>query len=250
MTENKYNNGKIYRIVSNVTGENYYGSTTEPTLARRLAKHKGNYRDYLKGKGTYITSFKILETEDYEIVLVENVNCKSKSELHQRERFYIENNNCVNKFIPCRSNKEYKDDNKDKIKEYREQNKQRIHTYHKEYHLKNKDKINAYKKEYRQQHQEKYEKYYQNNKDKIKQYYGDNKEAIQAYKNEKHDCECGGKFTTAGRARHCKTHLHIDYIKQQENNKFRICKNDFDFLFEIDSIALLPKAYTNIIIFS
>ena len=32
MTENnKLANAKIYRIVSNVTGENYYGSTCEPT---------------------------------------------------------------------------------------------------------------------------------------------------------------------------------------------------------------------------
>ena len=93
---NKYNKAKIYRIVSNITGENYYGSTCEPTLARRLAKHRDSYNHHVKGKGHYVTSFKILETNDYEIVLVENVNCNNKEELHQIERhnivyeFYLE----------------------------------------------------------------------------------------------------------------------------------------------------------------
>ena len=33
-----YSKGKIYKIVCNVTGLVYVGSTCEPTLARRLAK--------------------------------------------------------------------------------------------------------------------------------------------------------------------------------------------------------------------
>lgn len=132
MTENnKLANAKIYRIVSNVTGENYYGSTCEPTLARRLAKHRGHYKEYLRGTMNYITSFKILETGNYEIVLVEKLeNCKSKDEMHQRERYYIENNECVNKVIVGRTHKEYKKlyyvNNKDKIQDYLIKNKEKI----------------------------------------------------------------------------------------------------------------------------
>ena len=39
-----YSKGKIYKIVCNNTGLIYIGSTCEPTLARRLAKHVGNYK--------------------------------------------------------------------------------------------------------------------------------------------------------------------------------------------------------------
>jgi len=100
-----YQNGKIYKIVGN--NLTYYGSTCEPTLAKRLTKHKCALNEYKKGQRRFITSFKIIESGEYNIVLVEKHSCKSKDELHKRERFYIENNECVNKVIPGRTHKEY-----------------------------------------------------------------------------------------------------------------------------------------------
>ena len=35
MTENKYTNSKIYKIICNITGDTYYGSTYQ-TLPKRL----------------------------------------------------------------------------------------------------------------------------------------------------------------------------------------------------------------------
>lgn len=67
-----YQLGKIYKIVDNVTGKIYIGSTCKPTLARRLAKHISGYKYYLKSNNKYTTSFKILENDDYSIVLLEN----------------------------------------------------------------------------------------------------------------------------------------------------------------------------------
>ena len=64
---NKYQKGKIYQIISNVTGDVYYGSTCEPTLARRLAGHRACYNSYKKGKNNYVTSFKVIETGDYQL---------------------------------------------------------------------------------------------------------------------------------------------------------------------------------------
>ena len=46
-----YQDGKIYTIVCNITDECYIGSTTEPTLARRLAGHVNNYKVWKSGKG-------------------------------------------------------------------------------------------------------------------------------------------------------------------------------------------------------
>jgi len=56
------------------------------------------------------------------ITLVEKYRCETKDELHARERYYIENNKCVNKVIPTRTTKEYNDseNGKEAKKRYRQ----------------------------------------------------------------------------------------------------------------------------------
>ena len=93
-----YADGKIYRLVCNTTGLTYYGSTVQ-SLYKRLYSHKK-----LK---LNCSSKIIIEADNYEIVLVEAFACKTKEELHARERFYIESNECVNKVIPTRTHKEF-----------------------------------------------------------------------------------------------------------------------------------------------
>jgi hypothetical protein len=143
-----YQRGKIYKIVCNTTGLTYYGSTCEPTLARRLAGHRTHYGMWKRGtmkKTNKITSFKVLEKGNYEIVLVEAVPCNSKMELHQRERFYIENNDCVNFITPLRTKSEYKIDNREVINEkqkiYYKSHKEEKAVYDAEYKLKNIQKL-------------------------------------------------------------------------------------------------------------
>ena len=112
----KYQRGKIYKIVDNTNGNIYIGSTCEPMLSRRLAKHKMEYKYYIaKRPGQcFLTCFKILENKNYNIVLVENYPCQTKDELHARERYYIESSTCVNKYIPGRSKREYRETHKKK----------------------------------------------------------------------------------------------------------------------------------------
>jgi hypothetical protein len=176
-----YKNSKIYKIVDNTNGNIYIGSTTQPTLAKRLAQHRIDYKKQLNGGSNNLTSFKILENNDYSIFLLEEYPCETKDQLLARERYYIESNECVNKVIPTRNKneiieykKEYREQNKDKMKEYnkeyREQNKDKL----KEYYEQNKDKLKERKKEYYEQNKErkkKYNKEYrEQNKDKIKEY--------------------------------------------------------------------------------
>jgi hypothetical protein len=169
-----YSKGKIYKIVCNTTGLVYIGSTCEPTLVRRLAGHRAKYIAYLNGKANKYSSFDVLKNSYYSIVLIENVTCLSKDELHARERHFIESMECVNKVIPIRSLKEfgdyhsqYRTDNQKKNQEYRTNHKAEI----KEYYISNKDEISDQKK-----------LYYENNKDKIsdqhKHYYAENIEKI------------------------------------------------------------------------
>jgi hypothetical protein len=85
----RYQNGKIYKIVCNITGKQYIGSTCK-TLSQRLSGHKSDYKRFNEGKSGNTKSFDILKEEDYDIVLIEVYPCNTKDELHKRERHYIE----------------------------------------------------------------------------------------------------------------------------------------------------------------
>ena len=89
---------KIYKIVDLDSNKCYVGSTCEPTLARRLANHVSDYKQYLQGKSSNnISSFIILEMDDYDIVLLKKYACNSKDELFAHERYYSQLLPCVNK---------------------------------------------------------------------------------------------------------------------------------------------------------
>jgi Uri superfamily endonuclease len=113
-----YQNGKIYKIECTTTGDTYIGSTTKP-LDQRLQSHVEDYEKDKSGwKVGYLTSYRVLKNQTYQITLLESVSCDSKTELLAREKHHIVSNNCVNKHIPTRTRAEYRQDNKDKILEY------------------------------------------------------------------------------------------------------------------------------------
>lgn len=118
MYKNKYENSKVYKLYDNTNGDCYYGSTVQ-SLAKRLAVHKSSAKKEGKGK---CKSKSIILNGDYNISLVEEVNCQNKEQLIARERYYIENNDCVNKNIPGRTRQEtqkaYDDSRKESRKEY------------------------------------------------------------------------------------------------------------------------------------
>jgi len=162
-----YENGKIYKIVNDELNLTYYGSTTQQ-LSKRKAKHKCKSND---------SNSKILFTTETkpEIFLVELFPCNTKEELLQRERFYIENNECINKNKPILTDEEKK--------EYvREMN-----NYH---NLKDKD----LKKKLR------------------KEKYKLNKNEILKELKKKIICECGAEISKSYKYQHIKTKKHIIQI--------------------------------------
>ena len=172
-----YKQGKIYKIVCNVTGKVYIGSTIE-TLARRLAGHRTAYKTFKEGKSTNVTAYQIIEQGNYDIVLIETCPCESKDELHKRERYFIESLDCVNKIIPTRTKKEYIQENIEKIRERRKQycleNIEKITERRKQWRIDNIEKT----KQYRIDNREKTKQYGIDNQEKKKQYRIDNREAI------------------------------------------------------------------------
>ena len=140
---NKYNESMIYSIRSPQSDKYYIGSTTQK-LCKRFSDHNIDYKRHLNGKRHFTTSFKILELGDAYIELLEEINCDNRYQLEKREGELIREHkeHCVNKHIPCRTNKEWEQDNHERRsvqkKEYRLINADKL----KEYKLINKEKIN------------------------------------------------------------------------------------------------------------
>ena len=120
-----YSNGKIYKIVCDTTNKVYIGSTTL-SLCQRLAQHKRDYNLYKKGNKRFSSSFDLIENENYKIVLIEKVKCNCREELLQRERFYIENTDCVNQSIPIRGKEEKRELDRIVKRKYEEDHKESI----------------------------------------------------------------------------------------------------------------------------
>jgi len=112
--------GKIYKITG--YGLVYYGSTTK-TLNRRKNGHKADYERYKSGNHRYTSSYDILEQgDDWCIELVEIV--EDKDQLLIREKYYIKNYECVNKYSPFRTEEEKKEYKKEQMAQYRAENRE------------------------------------------------------------------------------------------------------------------------------
>ena len=124
---------KIYCIVDD-NGLKYVGKTSR-TLNCRLKQHK-----HSKNSNRKCSSSK-LDLDNCKIYLLQEC---SEEHSREREHFWINGINCVNKRTNLEGSfneKEYYLKNKDKIKEYNKE-------YMKDYNQKNKEKIKEQKKQY------------------------------------------------------------------------------------------------------
>ena len=101
--------GRIYKLVSENTEKMYIGSTTQ-TIKRRYQKHIVNYNLWKENKYHYITAFDIIKCEKARIELIIEKEYGSVLEIHNDERFYIEQNinRVVNIMVPTRTKEEYR----------------------------------------------------------------------------------------------------------------------------------------------
>ena len=153
-TSKNFENPKIYALSSPHTNLLYIGSTCL-SLPLRLRNHVELYKQYIKGNhNRKCSAFKLFELGDVRIETIddcEEVCCKKA--LLKRERYYIENNNCVNKNIPSRtaaeSSKAHYYNHIEEKRQYYQDNKEKRLQYAKDYITANKDKYNEYQKQYR-----------------------------------------------------------------------------------------------------
>ena len=165
-----YKNGKIYKLVCDETNLTYIGSTTQ-SLSKRFNEHKSD-----KKKNRLKTISNMIEPKIY---LIEDYPCERKEQLNMRERYFIENMECINKNIPCRTFKEHYLDNKEKICK----------------------KTNEYYWNNKEKHNELTRKNYEKNKEKISE-----------RQKEKITCECGEIICRGSKSKHIKSFKHISFF--------------------------------------
>jgi len=168
-----YSKSKIYKVICSETQRVYIGSTVQP-LSKRLSQHKK--------KDNNCMSKILIEPKIY---LVESFCCDTKEELYARERYHIENTECVNCQIPGRTKKEYYE---------------KTSIYNKEYYEKNKEKIKEKTKEYT----------------KKMDYYKKNKDIISQKAKVKYTCECGSKLAKSSKGQHLRSEKHQAFISQSK----------------------------------
>jgi len=187
-TNMKYlNNGKIYKVVCNITGKVYYGSTIL-SIPQRMNSHEQQYKKYLNKKTTYCSVYSILKNKNYNIYLVEKYGCLNRKQLETIEGFYIKNHKCVNKYICGKTEEEYKNFRKiyEKTDKRQKQNRENVKRYYKE----NRQKRLQY----------------------IKQYKLNNMYKISERSKQKKLCECGANVNIYNINRHKKTKKHLKHI--------------------------------------
>ena len=179
---NKYQNGKIYKIVDIGYSKCYIGSTCEE-LSQRMARHRAIYKQFAKGKKTsYLSAFDLFDEfglDNCKVELLEAVAVNSRDELRQHEGKHIQINDCINKRIAGRTDEQYYQDNKDIINERHQQH----------YHL--------HKEAISQKHRE----YYEGNRTKVL-----NNQAQRVL------CECGSEHRKGDKAKHVRTKKHLEYV--------------------------------------
>ena len=177
-----YQSGKIYKLWSPSNDLVYIGSTKQ-SLSMRKGGHVVAFKRWQNGKCNFVTSFTVLECEDNRIDLLEAYPCNNKSELLAREGYWIKKLDCVNKYIPNRTKKEYYVDNKEKIKQYYDDNKEEKNIYSKQYYVDNKEYYKEYNKEY----------------SKVKC-----------------SCSCGSSFREVSISQHIKTEKHQNFLNSSK----------------------------------
>ena len=177
-----YQNTIIYKIVCkdiSIT-DCYVGSTTNFTKRKYAHQHAcNNEKDKAYNYNVYSFIRANCGWENWDMIEIEKFPCNDKNEALKQERYWIETlKSTLNKVIPSRTSKEYKNDNKEEIskknKQYREYNKSLIAEKQKVRYINNKETILEYQKQYYQTNAnmvlEKNKQYREANPDKLKEY--------------------------------------------------------------------------------
>jgi hypothetical protein len=187
----------IYKLINYDFPELVYvGSTTNFT--KRKYQHKSNVSNVNNPKYNLKLYVSIRENgnwESWEMIKLCDYPCNNRREAEQEEdRHMMELKANLNMYRAFRTQKQYQQDNKEKIhkqkKQYNEDNKDKIKEQTRQYRINNKDKIVEKEKQYREY----------------------NKEKIKERMTKQCSCECGSIFQHCRKARHQRSIKHQTYL--------------------------------------
>lgn len=192
----------------------YVGSTTNWT--KRKNNHKcscNNPNNKYYNRRVYKTIRENGGWDNFEMIMLEKYPCKDKIEASARERYWFEKLSAsLNIAVPGRKNKEYYEDNKDKIleqcKKYREEHKEYIKERSKKNY--NREKSVLRQKLWRIKNSKK-------NKKQRADYYQRHKVEIEIKKKEKYTCGCGQTLTKSHKARHETSQKHQKWLESSSS---------------------------------
>ena len=135
-----YQNSLVYKLEckNQQIMDIYVGSTCN--FNRRKAQHKSLCTNE-NSKAYNLPVYQFIRANggwfNWKMILIEEVPCQNKKQLNRIEAKYIKDLRAVlNCCIPCRTDKEYREDNKEllteKAKKYREENKEIINEQRKQ----------------------------------------------------------------------------------------------------------------------
>ena len=151
---NKYQHGKIYKVVDSGYSDIYVGSTVQ-NLYARMGGHRSDYRKWKNGiKRHMCSSFVLFDkhgVDNCKIELIELYPCSTIEEIRAREGYHQQQYDCVNKKSAGRTRKQYRLDNvarkREYDKQYCEANREKRQNHDKEYRALHRDRINAFRGE-------------------------------------------------------------------------------------------------------
>ena len=170
--------GRIYRVIHLQSDLCYVGSTFNE-LRFRWQCHKNNFKCWNNGKckmgASIYPHMREHGINQFKIILIKEYNVCDRAHLHALEQLWINKLNCVNTQAAFA------------IDWMRKVDKQK---YNKQRYEANRESIN----------------------EKHRQYNEANKEAIREKQLEKHNCDCGGRYTNCHKSTHIKTKRHQAWL--------------------------------------
>ena len=215
----KYN---IYKICCDDCDYVYVGSTK--AFRERKAQHKrtcSNEKERNYNLKLYQTIRNNGGWDNWRMTPIEEYECENFTQARIREEYWRQEQkadlNMRKAFVSTTEyKKEYRQQNKDKIKEWNKDYKDKHKDELKEHYYKNRDKIAEQKKEYYELNQDKLKEYRDQNKDKKreydKKYREQNEDKLKEYSKEKITCDCGCIVSRIHLARHQRTPKHIKLL--------------------------------------
>jgi hypothetical protein len=186
-----YSNTIIYKLCCKdpTITDIYIGHTTN--FVKRKQQHK-NFCNAINGTAINIKRYnsnvyqfirKNGNWDNWSMIEICHINCVDKRDAEKQERHYIETLMAtLNKVIPTRTGKEYREEHKEQIRKYREEHKEENAIMYKKYREEHKEQIRKYREEYSEDHKEQIRKYREEHKEEKaimdKKYREENREKI------------------------------------------------------------------------